>query len=51
MNITYHKATINDKQLLIDYRLEFIVSLMGDQPQEAIDALKISLNTYISYAL
>jgi Acetyltransferase (GNAT) domain len=48
MNITYHKASINDISLLVDNRILFALELNGDQPKEEIDALKIQMTTYFS---
>lgn len=48
--ITYHKATPTDVEILVDNRMLFALELSGAQPQEAIDALKIQTTAYFSKA-
>jgi GNAT superfamily N-acetyltransferase len=50
-NITYHRATASDIQLLVDYRVEFLIDFMGPQTQEDIDGLRKELEQYFSHTL
>ena len=49
--ITYHKATQNDIQTLVDNRTLFALELSGEQPQEIVDALKVQMTAYFSKAI
>ncbi|HTA62978.1 MAG TPA: GNAT family N-acetyltransferase [Bacteroidia bacterium] len=50
-HITYHQATQNDVQTLIDLRIAFSIELMGPQTQAHIDELKTHLKKYFTQAL
>src|SRR5689334_2344234 len=47
----YSKATIDDLQLLINYRIEFMVEFLGPQTDETTEALTDGLRGYFSRAL
>jgi GNAT superfamily N-acetyltransferase len=49
-NITYHKATPDDVQLLVDNRISFFLELSGEQPQETTDALRVQMTNYFPKA-
>lgn len=49
-NITYHKATINDSSILVEYRILFAIELSGEQNQEAIQELSKQMTNYFSKA-
>ena len=51
MNITFHKADLNDIQTLIDTRIRFALELTGKQSQEAIDQLKTEMKNYFLKAM
>ena len=51
MEITYHQATSNDIQDLINLRLQFSIEFSGEQPDEIIEALRVQLNKYLTKAL
>lgn len=44
--ITYHKATINDLQILIDSRVAFLKDYWGEQPIELENNLRNELKNY-----
>ncbi len=46
--ITFSKATGDDIDALVEFRLRFATELAGDQPGEKIYALRYQLNTYFS---
>lgn len=50
-NITYHKATQNDIQTLVDNRILFAIELGGEQSQEVIDAMKEQTTDYFTKAI
>ncbi|CAN5902048.1 GNAT family N-acetyltransferase [soil metagenome] len=50
-HITYHKATLNDIQTLVDNRILFALELSGAQSQTAIDSLKLQMTGYFSKAI
>jgi len=45
-DITYHKASLNDMQTLIDFRVDFLLEITGNQSNESISNLKKELETY-----
>jgi hypothetical protein len=45
-NIQFHKAGINDLQLLIDSRIDFLKDYWGDQSKELEDNLREQLKLY-----
>ena len=49
--ITYHKAGLNDIKTLIDYRIQFAIEYAGEQPQDAVDALKEQMEAYFLKAI
>lgn len=49
--ITYHKATLDDIQILIDYRVRFINDFVGQQPQNLMDELNKEFKKYLEKAL
>lgn len=49
--ITYHKATAKDVNALADNRIEFLVTLLGPQSNEAIAELRNNLNNYFAVAI
>lgn len=50
MNITYHKATSNDVEILVNNRILFALELAGEQNIEAIQLLKEQMTNYFSKA-
>ena len=50
-NITYHKATRDDIETLVDNRIKFAIELSGEQTAEAISTLKIQMTDYFSRAI
>lgn len=50
-NITYHKASLDDIQTLIDIRIRFALELTGAQTQHAIDNLKTEMKNYFKKAI
>ncbi len=51
MNITYHKATIDDISALVDNRILFALELSGEQSEEAIESLRNQMTDYFSKAI
>ncbi len=49
-NITYHKATQDDIQALVDHRILFALELAGRQPEEAIQKLRNQMTHYFAKA-
>ncbi len=49
--ITYHKATLEDIQTLIDYRVKFINDFSGEQPADLIEKLNLEFKKYLEEAL
>jgi GNAT superfamily N-acetyltransferase len=57
--IIYHKATLNDLDILVDFRIEFLIDFWGPQADETKDELRnhlipyfqnvISDDTYVCY--
>ncbi|MCF8254330.1 MAG: GNAT family N-acetyltransferase [Bacteroidia bacterium] len=50
MNITYHKATIDDVFILVENRILFALELAGPQNEEAILLLRKQMTQYFSKA-
>lgn len=50
-NITYHRATPNDIQTLVDYRTLFAIEMAGEQTPQAIAELKQHFKTYFQKAI
>ncbi|MFM9986351.1 MAG: GNAT family N-acetyltransferase [Flavobacteriales bacterium] len=50
MNITYHKATIDDVSTLVDNRILFALELSGTQDETLIRALQQQMTDYFSKA-
>lgn len=48
--INYHRATLNDINILTEYRVLFALELVGDQPEEKITALKSQMQEYFAKA-
>ena len=48
MEITYYRAIQNDLQILVDYRLKFLIDILGEQSEEMIAGLKKNLESYYS---
>jgi predicted acetyltransferase len=46
MNITYHKATVDDISILVAHRILFALELSGGQNEEEIIALKKQMTDY-----
>ncbi len=44
--ISFHKATQADTKILVDYRIIFALELSGEQPEEAIAALRKQMTSY-----
>lgn len=51
MNITYHKATIDDVSALVNNRILFALELSGKQNEEAIESLRNQMTEYFSKAM
>lgn len=51
MNITFHKATIEDVTTLVDNRILFALEFSGDQSEENIQSLNTQLTNYFSKAI
>lgn len=51
MNITYHKATIDDISALVDNRILFAIELSGGQSVEDIQSLRNQMTNYFSKAI
>lgn len=51
LEITYHRASLTDVQTLVDYRIEFLLCLMGPQTTDAITELKRNLYNYFNETL
>jgi len=51
MNITFHKATLDEISILVDYRIRFAIELTGEQPEDKIEALKIQMKNFFSKAI
>lgn len=51
MNITYHKATIEDVTTLVDNRILFALELSGVQSEEDIHSLRNQMTDYFSKAI
>jgi hypothetical protein len=49
--ITYRRATVNDIQTLIDYRVRFLNELYGHPENAETEILKKSLRQYFSEAI
>jgi hypothetical protein len=49
-NISYHKATIKDTPVLVEYRILFALELGGGQNHEDIQALREQMTNYFSKA-
>jgi GNAT superfamily N-acetyltransferase len=50
MNITYHKATIDEVSILVEKRILFALELSGQQNEEAILLLRNQMTQYFSKA-
>lgn len=51
MNITYHKATIEDVTTIVDKRILFALELSGGQSVEDIQSLRNQMTDYFSKAI
>lgn len=51
MNITFHKATIEDVTTLVDNRILFALEFSGDQSEENIQSLRNQMTNYFSKAI
>ena len=51
MNITYHKATINDISVLVDNRILFALELSEGQNEDTIQSLRNQMTDYFSKAI
>jgi hypothetical protein len=52
MEITYHKATAQDIEILADLRIEFITEFLGQQqPEDEVKILKENLKAYFKESL
>lgn len=51
MNITYHKATIEDVITLVDNRISFALELSGGQSVEDIQSLRNQMTNFFSKAI
>ncbi len=49
-NITYHKATQDDIETLVENRIQFTIEFAGEQPDEKIFALRKQMNAYFTKA-
>jgi hypothetical protein len=49
-NITYHKATPEDAQVLADNRIRFALELSGNQAAETVETLRVQMKNYFSAA-
>jgi predicted acetyltransferase len=50
-NISYHRAGIDDVNILVDYRIEFLIDFAGNQSDELIKNVKQGLHNYFKKAL
>jgi hypothetical protein len=50
MNITFHKATLNDISTLVENRILFALELSNAQNEQTIGALRIQMTNYFSKA-
>lgn len=50
MEISYHKATIDDVSALVDNRILFALELSNEQNEEAIESLRNQMTNYFSKA-
>lgn len=50
-DIQYERVTISHLELLIDYRINFLLELKGEQTEESIDQLRINLAAYFADAI
>jgi len=49
-DITFHKATLNDVQTLVEYRIRFALELTGEKSLEEINNLRNQMTNYFSKA-
>ncbi len=49
-NISYHKATPDDIETLVEYRTRFAIELKGERPLEEINNLKKQMTNYFAKA-
>lgn len=50
-DITYHRVTENDIQILVETRVRFLLELFGEQSPERIEELENSLNSYFTQSI
>lgn len=50
-DITYHRVTENEIQVLVDTRVVFLIELLGEQSAEKIGELKTNLNSYFTRSI
>ena len=48
---TYHKATVENIQVVVDCRIEFLTGLLGNQSQESRDELEKELKLFLRRAI
>lgn len=51
MNITYHKATINDIPILVENRILFALELSGEKNEKVIQSLRKQMTNYFFKAI
>jgi ribosomal protein S18 acetylase RimI-like enzyme len=51
MEIRYYKATVKDTAVLVDFRIQFLMELQGEQPPSAVKMLQIKLTDYFKLSL
>lgn len=49
-NLSFNKATNNDIQILVEHRILMALELNGEQPLDAVNALKIQMTNYFTKA-
>lgn len=49
--IAYAKATLNDVDILVEYRIQFAIELAGVQPKKKIEELKYQMKNYFSKSI